>query len=524
MQYFVLRSIARLRSIETIRRAVSRARTIGFSRQKIAQRRARKLIEIGNFNAAAAELESVDTKSIQTWRMLLNCYFTTHHFERVILAYEAMSQSFQCDLTCRHLYLTAAANLKSFNLVERVFEDILRKPSSLHAATLLCKVRPLAERIGPAVHAATIARIISYKDLLVEEQFDAILKCAHDLRERNWSAEADELERPLRRKADNARRKMKLSIYDAQIEFWSGNFSRQLAAVNEVLTRQGIDPVRLKNELIPLSCENLMPGVKGHEVIGGPLVSILMPAYNSANTILHALESLRDQTYRNIEVIVVDDASSDETSRIAAHFSATDPRFRCLSLDRNSGAFIARNRALAIAKGEYVTNQDSDDWAHPQKIATAVAELQQDQSIAATWVEHIRCSKLRGFRALNGYFRPDASSLMFRREPVMRKIGWYDSVRAAGDGEFHLRLERAFGRASIRRINKLLSFVGWSDTSLSGGGAFQIDSDLGLFSPDRSAYRRSFGLWHETTDRLYMPFPLDRRPFSAPEKLIAPSL
>ena len=138
----------------------------------------------------------------------------------------------------------------------------------------------------------------------------------------------------------------------------------------------------------------------------------------------------------------------------------------------------------------------------------------------ATWVEHVRCSRKRGFRALSGYFRPDASSLMFRRKPVMDRIGWYDSVRAAGDGEFHLRMERAFGRGSIRKIDKLLSFVSWSETSLSGGGVFQIDSDIGLFSPARSAYRRAFGLWHETTDRLYMPFPLERRPFPVPDNLL----
>ena len=102
----------------------------------------------------------------------------------------------------------------------------------------------------------------------------------------------------------------------------------------------------------------------------------------------------------------------------------------------------------------------------------------------------------------------------------MDKIGWYDSVRAAGDGEFHLRLERSFGRHSIRRIDKLLSFVSWSDASLSGGGVFEIDSELGLFSPARSAYRRAFGLWHETATRLYMPFPLEWRPFPAPEELL----
>jgi hypothetical protein len=521
MQHFVRRAVARLKTIEILRTVVARARTIGFSRQKIAQGRARKLIEIGNLNAAAAQLEHVEVKSIRTWRMLLDCYFTAHHFEKVIQGYQSMPQDLQRDLACRHLYLSSAANLKHFNLVASVFQDVLDEPESLRASSFLSKVRPLAEQIGPAVHAATVKRIVSHGDLLVEEQFDAILKCAHDLRERNWRTEADALEGALRRIANDARRKMKIDIYDAQVEFWSGHFDRQLAAVNKVLTTQSIEPLALKDEGLPLSCDNLMPAVKGHEVIDGPVVSILMPAYNSADTILHALESLQGQTYRNLEVIVVDDASSDETSRIAARFCATDPRFRLLSLDRNSGAFIARNRALALAKGELVTNQDADDWAHPQKIATAVAELQRDQSVVATWVEHVRCSKQRGFRALNGYFRPDASSLMFRREPVMRQIGWYDSVRAAGDGEFHLRMERAFGRASIRRINKLLSFVGWSDTSLSGGGAFQIDSDLGLFSPDRSAYRRSFGLWHETTDRLFMPFPLERRPFPAPEKLVS---
>jgi hypothetical protein len=81
-------------------------------------------------------------------------------------------------------------------------------------------------------------------------------------------------------------------------------------------------------------------------------------------------------------------------------------------------------------------------------------------------------------------------------------------------------MERTFGRGSIRRISKLLSFVSWSGTSLSGGGAFQIHSEMGLFSPVRSAYRRSFGLWHETADTLFMPFPLHERPFPIPQELL----
>lgn len=311
---------------------------------------------------------------------------------------------------------------------------------------------------------------------------------------------------------------MKLDLYEGQVGFLEGQYERQLAAVNRLLESQGLYPIDLIDADFPFTCENLRAATVAAPV-RGPLVSILMPAYNSAETIGYALESLRKQTYQDIEVIVVDDASSDDTASLVSAFSASDPRFRLVSLEKNSGAFVARNVALAAAMGDYVTNQDADDWAHPQKIASAVAELQRDSSIIATWVEHIRCSQQRGFRALSGYIRPDASSLMFRREPVLQKIGWYDSVRAAGDGEFHLRLERSFGRHSIRQISKILSFVRWSDTSLSGGGVFQIDSELGIFSPARSEYRRSFGLWHETAERLYMPFPLQVRPFPVPEVL-----
>jgi hypothetical protein len=333
-------------------------------------------------------------------------------------------------------------------------------------------------------------------------------------------SEAVLLEDSLRAMAVDRRRRMKLNILDAQIHFWNRRYDLQLAAVNKVLEGQGLGVVDLIDEKVPFSCGNLTVAGRVGMAATGPRVSILMPAYNSADTIGYALESLRQQTYRNIEVIVVDDASIDQTVQAVSRFSVVDPRFRLIILDRNSGTFIARNTALAAATGQYATNQDADDWAHPQKIATAVAELQRDKSLIATWVEHVRCSSEKGFRPLNGYLRPDASSLMFRRQPVIESIGWYDSVRAAGDGEFHLRMERNFGRRSIRQLGKLLSFVNWSEASLSGAGTFQIDSDLGLFSPVRSSYRRSFGQWHETAERLYMPFPLQKRPFPVPESLL----
>ncbi|WP_377047802.1 glycosyltransferase [Microvirga aerilata] len=521
MQRLLRSTVSRLKKIDLLRRIVSRARTIGFSRQSVALQHARRNIDAGNFNAAAAQIESMETKNARAWRILLDCYLTAHRFKDVIQAYEAMPEENRKDFACRHVYLLAAANLKQFDAVAGIIQGALNEPNSMAASEFLNKVRPFAERMGPDAHRFVVERIVSQRTWLAAEQFDTILKCAHDLREKGWEQDAIDLEKALRDAAGSARTGMKLDIFDAQLHFWSGRYDLQLASINSVLSKQGLTPVQLKDESAPFACENLK-SAPANPPLQGPLVSILVPAYNSAGTISYVLESLRNQTYRDFEVIVVDDASTDDTASIVAPFCDADPRFRLLSMGRNSGVFVARNMALASATGEFVTNQDADDWAHPQKIATAVAELRRDQSIIATWVDHVRCSKQRGFRALNGYFRPDASSLMFRQKPVLETIGYYDSVRAAGDGEFHLRMGRSFGSRSIRKIDKLLSFVSWSDASLSGGGAFQIDSDLGLFSPARSAYRKAFGLWHETANPLYVPFPLEKRPFPIPDSL-APS-
>ncbi len=482
--------------------------------------RAGALLDTGNFNQAAEYLARAEPKTARVWRALLNALLAAHRFDELVQAYEAMPQEGRADFECRYLHLLAAANLKRFDVVEQIIVTVLEEPGSEEASVFLAKAHLFAETMGPDTGKAVLKRVLDQRAALAASHFDILLKCAHHLQSSGMVAEAHELEAVLRREARSDRNRSKIDILDAQIHFRNGRYDLQRDRINAVLVRQGLDPVALRDARAPLSCDNVVGTSVAADPIRGALVSILMPAYNSAQTLSYALESLRHQTYQDLEVIIVDDSSTDETGVIAARFCDTDPRFRLITLERNAGAFVARNTALAAATGEFVTNQDADDWAHPQKIALAVAELQRNRSAVATWVEHIRCSHERGFRALSGYLRPDASSLMFRREAVIGRIGWYDSVRAAGDGEFHLRLERAFGRQSIVRIGKLLSFVNWSEGTLSGGGVFAIDSELGLFSPVRSAYRRSFGLWHETTKSLYMPFPLETRPFPVPDSLL----
>lgn len=90
-----------------------------------------------------------------------------------------------------------------------------------------------------------------------------------------------------------------------------------------------------------------------------PLVSVILPTYNRAHTLLRAINSVLNQDYRDIELIVVDDASTDGTPELLA--TITDPRLRVIRYDRNKGVAGATNTGIQAAKGKLIAFQDSDD-------------------------------------------------------------------------------------------------------------------------------------------------------------------
>lgn len=105
-----------------------------------------------------------------------------------------------------------------------------------------------------------------------------------------------------------------------------------------------------------------------------PLVSAVIPAFNAAATIRRAVDSVLAQSYRNCEIIVVDDASRDATLEIVA--AEYGDRVRLLRLPRNGGASHATNEGIAAARGELVAFLDADDTWLPDKLAHQVAALQ----------------------------------------------------------------------------------------------------------------------------------------------------
>ena len=108
------------------------------------------------------------------------------------------------------------------------------------------------------------------------------------------------------------------------------------------------------------------------EVIEG-LVTVIMPVYRRAATVGPALRSVLTQTYAQIEVLVVDDGSPDETAAVAEGVAAGDDRFRLIRLPHNEGRSAARNRGMDEARGEFVTFIDSDDLYAPSRIEKMVA-------------------------------------------------------------------------------------------------------------------------------------------------------
>ena len=106
-----------------------------------------------------------------------------------------------------------------------------------------------------------------------------------------------------------------------------------------------------------------------------PLVSAIVPAYNAAAHVRAALASAQAQTYPNLEIVVVDDGSTDGTARIVAEVAERDARVR-LFCQHNRGVAAARNRAIEASSGAFIAPLDADDVWFPEKIARQVARMQ----------------------------------------------------------------------------------------------------------------------------------------------------
>lgn len=107
-------------------------------------------------------------------------------------------------------------------------------------------------------------------------------------------------------------------------------------------------------------------------------VTVLTAIYNSEKYLRKCLDSLCEQTLRDIQIICIDDCSTDSSPQILKEYAEKDNRIVCIRMEHNSGQAVARNKGLEVASGEYITMLDSDDWFAPDSLEIAYKSLKDN--------------------------------------------------------------------------------------------------------------------------------------------------
>ena len=181
---------------------------------------------------------------------------------------------------------------------------------------------------------------------------------------------------------------------------------------------------------------------------GGHLITVVVPCFNAETTLARTLASVADQTYKNIEVLIVDDGSTDSSAEIAHGFVRVDSRMRLLS-QPNSGVAAARNLGIAAAEGEFIALIDADDLWQPEKLESQLPPLLDDPSVGLvySWFDNIDVDDGVFFGGSRYSFEGVVLEQLCRfdfigngsnalmRTKLLRKIGGYDPSLRARDAE-----------------------------------------------------------------------------------------
>jgi len=300
------------------------------------------------------------------------------------------------------------------------------------------------------------------------------------------------------------------------------DINSKLKLLNEYLAFFDLSPLKLLSDTTYLNVNTLDSSNVQHTETK-KLVSVIMTCYNSSKSIEKSVISILNQTYVNLELIVVDDASSDATVNIVQNIASRDFRVKVIQLKKNVGTYVAKNLALTFAKGDYVMCHDSDDYSHPLKIELQVKPLIDNDDLVATISNWVRIDEKGNYvtRFVYPFSRMNLSSLMFRKDMVVNKIGYYDTVRTGADSEFYARLLLIFGKTRVLRIKKPLSLGAHREDSLMNAPGTGYNKN-GI-SNDRLNYWESWNIWHINEIRSkrtpFLNFGEDSRKFKVPQNI-----
>ena len=311
----------------------------------------------------------------------------------------------------------------------------------------------------------------------------------------------------------------------------AGDEAGWLARMNGFLAHHGAAPVRLRKgkTLLDRFSTDALPRVNGE-----PLVSVIMPAWNAEDTIAAAAASILCQTWGNLGLLIVDDASEDGTWAEMQRIAASDSRVKILRNKINVGPYVSKNLAMTKAKGDWITGHDADDWAHPQRLEhhlNAVLAEDGPPSASVAWMLRLLPDGMIDEFTRLSYFSDDGVS---RHAPISclietrflrTHLGGWDCVRFGADSELMGRITTAIGD-EFRSLPVISMLCISREGSLTNHPTLGVNRETGP-SQVRRDYATAWRKWHQGLDgrlRMAFPPPLHKeRPFQTPSEVVVPA-
>jgi len=242
------------------------------------------------------------------------------------------------------------------------------------------------------------------------------------------------------------------------------------------------------------------------EMNSAPIVSVIMTTYNCSKYLHTSIPSILNQTMYDIEFIIIDDNSTDNTKDIISHFATKDKRIKPIYNSENKGCYTSKNMAIRHATAQWITFQDADDYSNSTRLEKQFRYCLQ-QGLKCCYCEYLsRKTKKYGLVEI---------SLFIEKNTFDQQLGFFDSVRFGADTEIRgritlLRIPMGILRENLYHcVDKFVDIGGRSD-SLTNSTNTHLQSEV------RKKYRQSFDFFHKNVKerhRLKYHFPQTIRPF-----------
>jgi len=259
-----------------------------------------------------------------------------------------------------------------------------------------------------------------------------------------------------------------------------------------------------------LALENLYFSVKQygvsrivqHDTINEPLVSVIVTTHNSAGDLVKSINSLLCQSHSNLEIIIVDDCSSDDTVPIIHDLMCLTDKIKLLRLNCNLGTYFAKNYGIQESTGRYLFFHDSDDTCHPDRIKLMLHAL-QEKHVPIVNCEYARINEDESIVRVNGLIsKLGRITLGFERR-VVDEVGYFNCTTKASDDEFYQRLLSYYGSAAICHLKLPLYYAFFRENSLFSDMLQVMDkyNILQINSAQRQCYVDAFKQTHALLDK-----------------------